>query len=106
MGNTPKTVSKTVPVTQCHLKQTVDCHEVVKKIPKKNCEAVETKVTVPVPVPTPPQWLLAMLPTPPQWLSDTLPPDTSGKKPSGHSITTRHCHNSSKNLTETQRISR
>jgi len=48
--NTPKTVSKTVPVTQCHLKQTVDCHEVVKKIPKKNCEAVETKVTVPVPV--------------------------------------------------------
>merc|ERR1712180_442226 len=46
--NTPKKVSKTVPITTCNLKQTVDCHAVTKKIPKKNCEPVETKVTVPV----------------------------------------------------------
>merc|ERR1711970_1091150 len=46
--NTPKKVSKSVPITTCNLKQTVDCHPVTKRIPKKNCEPVETKVTVPV----------------------------------------------------------
>merc|ERR1712226_646680 len=33
--NTPKTVSKTVPITSCHLKQSVACEKVVKKIPKQ-----------------------------------------------------------------------
>ena len=42
--NTPKTVSKTVPITSCHLKQSVACEKVVKKIPKQECENVETEV--------------------------------------------------------------
>jgi len=46
--NTPKKTTKTVPVTNCNTKQTVSCHKVTKKIPKKNCEAVEHKVSVPV----------------------------------------------------------
>merc|ERR1712226_53118 len=44
--NTPKTVSKTVPITSCHLKQSVACEKVVKKIPKQECENVETEVVV------------------------------------------------------------
>merc|ERR1712029_749508 len=46
--NTPKKTTKTVPVTNCNSKQTVSCHKVTKKIPKKNCETVEAKITVPV----------------------------------------------------------
>jgi len=46
--NTPKKTTKTVPVTNCNAKQTVSCHKVTKKIPKKNCETVEHKVQVPV----------------------------------------------------------
>jgi len=46
--NTPKKVTKTVPVTSCHTEQDVVCTPVTKKIPKKVCEPVETKVTVPV----------------------------------------------------------
>merc|ERR1712121_413000 len=49
--NTPKTVSKTVPITSCHLKQSVACEKVVKKIPKQECENVETEVVVPAPAP-------------------------------------------------------
>merc|ERR1712126_477040 len=46
--NTPKKVTKTVPVTPCHVEQDVVCTPVTKRIPKKVCEPVETKVTVPV----------------------------------------------------------
>merc|ERR1711972_368342 len=46
--NTPKKVTKTVPVTSCHVEQDVVCTPVTKKIPKKVCNPVETKVTVPV----------------------------------------------------------
>jgi len=49
--NTPKKITKTVPVTSCHVEQDVVCTPVVKRIPKKNCEAVETKVAVPVAAP-------------------------------------------------------
>merc|ERR1711972_1126623 len=49
--NTPKTVSKTVPITSCHLKQSVAREKVVKKIPKQECENVETEVVVPAPAP-------------------------------------------------------
>merc|ERR1712241_1217239 len=48
--NTPKTVTKTVPITSCHLKQSVACEKVLKKIPKQECENVETEVVVPAPV--------------------------------------------------------
>merc|ERR1719351_509512 len=46
--NTPKKITKTVPVTSCHVEQDVVCTPVTKRIPKKVCEPVETKVTVPV----------------------------------------------------------
>merc|ERR1719167_1107535 len=42
--NKPKKVTKTVPVTSCQLKTSVDCKPVKSKIPKRVCEAVETKV--------------------------------------------------------------
>ena len=42
--NTPKKITKTVPVTSCHVEQDVVCTPVTKKIPKKVCEPVETKV--------------------------------------------------------------
>merc|ERR1712228_578119 len=41
-------VTKTVPVTSCHIKQSVDCKPVKSKIPKQSCEEVETKVVAPV----------------------------------------------------------
>merc|ERR1711951_273979 len=44
--NTPKKISKSVPITTCKLVQSVDCTPVVSKVPKQNCEAVETEVTV------------------------------------------------------------
>merc|ERR1719204_2555650 len=46
--STPKKITNTVPVTSCHVEQDVVCTPVTKKIPKKVCEPVETKVTVPV----------------------------------------------------------
>merc|ERR1712133_184422 len=44
--NTPKKISKSVPITTCKLVQSVDCTPVVSKVPKQNCEAVETEVPV------------------------------------------------------------
>merc|ERR1711974_413506 len=44
----PNKVTKTVPVTSCHIKQSVDCTPVKSKIPKRSCEEVETKVVAPV----------------------------------------------------------
>merc|ERR1719447_946481 len=44
----PNKVTKTVPVTSCHIKQSVDCKPVKSKIPKQSCEEVETKVVAPV----------------------------------------------------------
>jgi len=49
--NTPKKESKKVPVTNCHVKQTVDCKMITKRIPKKNCEPIEEKVPVGAPAP-------------------------------------------------------
>jgi len=45
--NTPKKESKKVPVQNCHVKQTVDCKMIKKRIPKKNCEVTEEKVITP-----------------------------------------------------------
>merc|ERR1711962_178789 len=44
--NTPKKISKSVPITTCKVVQSVDCTPVVSKVPKQNCEAVETEVPV------------------------------------------------------------
>merc|ERR1711962_1136040 len=49
--NTPKKTSKKVPVTTCKNIQKVDCKMVTKRIPNKQCEPVEHKVTVPAPRP-------------------------------------------------------
>jgi len=45
--NTPKKVSKAVPITTCKVVQSVDCTPVVSKVPKQNCEPVETEVVAP-----------------------------------------------------------
>jgi len=44
--NSPSVVETTEPLTQCHLVKKVDCVKDVKKIPKKVCTPVETKVVV------------------------------------------------------------
>jgi len=44
--NTPKKVVKAVPITTCKVVQSVDCTPVVSKVPKQNCEPVETEVPV------------------------------------------------------------
>jgi len=44
--NTPKKVTKAVPITTCKVVQSVDCTPVVSKVPKQNCEQVETEVPV------------------------------------------------------------
>ena len=43
--NTPKKTSKKVPVTTCKNIQKVDCKMITKRIPNKQCEPVEHKVT-------------------------------------------------------------
>merc|ERR1712076_56139 len=49
--NTPKKTSKKGPVTTCKNIQKVDCKMITKRIPNKQCEPVEHKVTVPAPRP-------------------------------------------------------
>jgi len=44
--NSPSVEETTVPLTQCHLIKKVDCVKEVKKIPKKVCTPVESKVVV------------------------------------------------------------
>ena len=44
--NSPTVEETTEPLTQCHLVRKVDCVKDVKKIPKKVCTPVETKVVV------------------------------------------------------------
>merc|ERR1712121_605467 len=44
--NTPKKVTEAVPITTCKVVQSVDCTPVVSKVPKQNCEQVETEVPV------------------------------------------------------------
>jgi len=50
--DTPQKESKKVKVETCHVKQTVDCKMIKKRIPKKDCEPVEEKIITPhVPAP-------------------------------------------------------
>ena len=49
--NKPKKVTKTVPVTSCQLKTSVDCKPVKSKIPKRVCEEVVLCATAALVVP-------------------------------------------------------